>query len=98
MTPKEFNKKNLSQKADLVWEWGYYLTNCKYGNYNVVIFSFGDFFVELCMNIRENKTERVFAMTKDELHADYISAIRRNTPYMMPEIEIEEANLVTEAA
>jgi hypothetical protein len=94
MTIRGFNKQNISHKADLVWEWGFYLTNCKYGNYNVIIFSFNDFFVEFCINIRENKTERILALTKEELHPDYISAIKRSAPFVITDSEIERKMMV----
>ncbi|MCE3228878.1 MAG: hypothetical protein K0S32_3429 [Bacteroidetes bacterium] len=84
MTLNEFNKMTLARKQDLIWEWGYYLTNCRYGNYNIVIFSIGDYFVEACMNISENKAERVKAVKLEELHNDYIAAISRDKPFMRP--------------
>jgi hypothetical protein len=93
MTLKEFNKLSLARRSDLVWEWAFYLTNCKYGNFNVVIFSFADFYVEMCINIRENKTERILALRADELHNDYVSAIRRAAPHLIREhISVPEAS------
>jgi hypothetical protein len=98
ITLNEFNKLSLSSKSKLVWEWGNYLTNCKYGNYKIVIFAFSDFYVELCQNISENTAERVKAVEFKELHHDYIKAINSSKAFSKPALSTKHELLMFEAA
>ncbi len=75
MTLIEYNNLSISQRLDLVWEWGYFITKSKFENTITVIFFMDGFFVEVCLNVRENKTELVQGISTDEMKSKFSSPI-----------------------
>jgi len=73
MRLNDFNNLDTIQKADLIWEWGFFITKYKYKDYTIVVFLMDDFFAEVYLNIFSNEVENVTGLTKEELEKkDYL--------------------------
>lgn len=67
MTLDYFNKLTLEQKAETVWEWGFFITNCKINDTTVAVFLMSDFFVEMYFSSKNNETTDVKGVTRAQL-------------------------------
>lgn len=81
MTRKEFNKLPIGRQSDIVWEWGYLITNHKSGNFNTIVFSVENFFVEASVFIPENRTVSIKALEKNEVNADCLKRIKEDKSF-----------------
>jgi hypothetical protein len=80
MKHSEFNQLNHSQKSDIVWEWGYFITNRKEGKYNVVLFMVQDFFVEVYIDLSDNETESINGISAAEVQKELLLTIDQKHP------------------
>lgn len=78
MTLDFFNKLTLEQKAETVWEWGFFITNRKSGDDTVAVFLMSDFFVELHISSKSNETTEVKGLTKAGLKPEILSKLKDN--------------------
>lgn len=82
MTLSEFNSLELSQKADLVWEWGHYLASRKDNKYNVALFLTGNFFAQVYISTDKNTTEKIEGVAAENLPAEMKALLNYNDPFL----------------
>ncbi|MCW3072877.1 MAG: hypothetical protein JWO44_2767 [Bacteroidetes bacterium] len=80
MTISEFNNLSMSRRSDLIWEWGYLVTNHKTGDHNTIVFSFEDFFVEIGVFIPENRTLSIIAVQRKQLNPAILQKMKTSNP------------------
>jgi len=80
MTLTEFNNLSLTHKADIVWEWGYYISSKQYGNHTIALFVLGNFFTEVYISTLSNKTDLIKGIDKTELNSDFVSSLNTEDP------------------
>jgi hypothetical protein len=71
MTVTEYNALGYSRRADILWEWAFFITNKKVGNYNLAFFSHQDFFIEVRVDMLTNQTDSILGITRAELQQRY---------------------------
>jgi hypothetical protein len=71
MTMLEFNNLHIDTKSELVWEWGYYISNFRSADKNTVLFSLGSFLAEVQYSLPENKLECIKGINSSDLPAAY---------------------------
>ncbi|MCW3077334.1 MAG: hypothetical protein JWO32_1943 [Bacteroidetes bacterium] len=82
MTLSEFNNFDLTQKSDLVWEWGHYLTSRKTETHNIVLFLVNDFLAEVHIGLTDHKTTHVKGISKTEIHPDFNTLLNNDDPFV----------------
>lgn len=80
MSEQEFDNLNKRQRADLVWEWGYYIGSRKSATHTVALFVITDFFCEVHIRIDGNQTEEIKTVKYSELHPDFAGSIDIGSP------------------
>lgn len=80
MTISEFNKLSFSRRSDINWEWGFLITNHKSGDYNTIVFSLENFYVETKIFIPENRTVSITAIKKKQMNPGCLQQIRKGNP------------------
>lgn len=75
MTLDEFNSLDNSAKGEIVWQWGYFITNYFNGEDTVGLFYTFDFFTEVHISPADNKTLYVKGFSEEDLTADFLSRI-----------------------
>jgi hypothetical protein len=81
MTKLEFNNLSNDKKAEVVWEWGYYVTQKKEEDNNIVIFSLGNFLAQAKYTVPENKLECIKGVSTDEMNAEIFKK-EKNNPFI----------------
>jgi hypothetical protein len=78
MTIPEFNKLDIKQKTDAVWEWGFFL--CRSGSMDNIrtLFLLDNFFVEILFDER-NAVKEIRAFSADELNNSYAKFLNGHT-------------------
>ncbi len=94
MTKIEFNNLNTDKKAELVWEWGYYVTQKKQENDNIIIFSLGNFLAQAKYNMPENKLECIKGINSDELNPELFLSIGKNNPFIKLVRSVDAKNTI----
>lgn len=78
MTVSEFDKLDIKQKTDAVWEWGFFL--CRSGSQDNIrtLFLLDDFFAEIIFDER-NTIKEIRAFSADELNSSYAQFLKGHT-------------------
>jgi hypothetical protein len=71
MTVTEYNALETSRRADILWEWAFFIANRKAENYNIAFFSHHDFFIEVRVELLTNQTVSILGISRDELKQRY---------------------------
>ena len=82
MTLTDFNKLNTIQKSDMVWEWGYFITKNKYEDFTIAIFYMTGFYIKMRISIKDNKTEDVLGLTKEQLQNEFPSVLNTRNVFV----------------
>lgn len=85
MTVKGFNELSLRLKTDIVWEWAFFITNCLRESYNMALFAYSDFFIEIRLNPQTNKTEAALGLSREEFlnrYRDIVPRLDKNNPFL----------------
>lgn len=75
MTLSEFNLLDNGAKGEIVWQWGYFITNYFNGDHTVALFYTFDFFAEVHISPSDNKTLFVNGLAEEQLNEDFLSKI-----------------------
>ena len=81
MTRIEFNTLSKSKRSDIVWDWGYIISDRKTESEKIVLFSISSFFVEIAFSLTDEHLTRITGLDKSELHADYLINISDDNPF-----------------
>lgn len=71
----EFNILPDSEKADIVWEHGAFLTNRVEGRFGINLYSLSDFYVEVWYSTPNNKIEEIRTFKSIEPLEPYLGEI-----------------------
>lgn len=71
----------MSRQSDILWEWGYLITNYKKDHFNTIVFSLEDFFVEILVFVPGNRTVSVKALEKNDLDPACLQQIKENNSF-----------------
>jgi hypothetical protein len=82
MNVVDFNTLELTKKADLVWEWGHYLTSTKVENFTIALFLTGNFFTEVYITPADNKTRDIKGVSKEDLDPGFKAILNYNDPFL----------------
>lgn len=81
MTRIEFNTLSKSKRSDMVWDWGYIISDRKTNSEKIVLFSISDFFVEIAFSLTDEHLTSITGLDKRELHPDYLVNISDDNPF-----------------
>lgn len=81
MTQIEFNNLSKSKRSDIVWDWGYIISDRKTDSEKIVLFSISNFFVEIAFSRTDEHLTRITGLDKSELHPDYLINISDDNPF-----------------
>ena len=82
MNKTEFNNLNPEKKEELVWEWGYYVTQKIQENTNIIIFSLGNFLAQAKYNLSNNQLECIKGINSEELNPELFLSVGKNNPFL----------------
>jgi hypothetical protein len=82
MTLQEFNNLNMTKRSDLLWDWGYYVSERKTVTTKIVLFAFSNFFAEITFANGDEKTLDVQGLPALALHPDYSLTLREDNPFL----------------
>lgn len=81
MTRLEFNNLSKNKRSDIVWDWGYIISDRKTDSEKIVLFSISSFFVEIAFSLTDEHLTRITGLDKSELHPDYLINISDDNPF-----------------
>lgn len=81
MTRPEFNNLSKSKRSDIVWDWGYIISDRKTDREKIVLFSISNFFAEIAFSLTDEHLTRITGLDKNELHPDYFINMSDDNPF-----------------
>lgn len=86
MTLAEFNELTLDLRCDAIYDWGFYVTNRKISDVNIVLYLMNGFFAEMVIKLSDNKVIEVKGFYKPELPTDYLDLLKKKNPFLATSI------------
>jgi hypothetical protein len=80
MSYKEFNTLDANRRSHLIWVCGHYIANIKNGNFNKILFSLEDFFVEVDLRLDTRQKDEITAFSANELRPENYGLSQTSTP------------------
>lgn len=81
MTLNEFNALSTDKRSDIVWDWGYIISDRKTATEKKVLFSISNFFVEISFSLADEHLISIEGIAKTDLHPDYLLNIGEDNPF-----------------
>jgi hypothetical protein len=79
LTITEYNKLSLDQQGEILFSNVDYIDHrVQYGKYKIVIYSLGNFYVEVFYDVHSNKIKRIKALESEKDWHGYLESINLN--------------------
>jgi hypothetical protein len=83
MTLQEFNTLPLSRKADILYEWGFFISNEKCTDVNKILYAINGYFAEEHISVITNQVIDIKAFTVKELSRKQLEIIRTKRSFLL---------------
>ncbi len=82
MTLEDFNKLNLDQKCELIWDWGFFISKSESHDRNRILYSLYGFFAEMSMRTSDNRIVEVKSFSKVNKEKEEEFEISKDNPFL----------------